>query len=78
MSIEKYYPRNGLWHWLTGQSPTPLGENRWDSKEQAESFAERQEEHASAFGISCHVVNEYSSEYPYYPWRVLCEGRKDL
>lgn len=77
MIFESYYPRNGLWHWLIGASPTPLGENRWDNRAAAESFGERQNEHVNMFEITCHTVSEYSSEYPEYPWRVLCEGRID-
>lgn len=74
MSIEAYYPRSGLWHWLTGAAPAPLGENKWATPEEARDFSKKQNGYVRVYGITCEVVNEYSSEHPSYPWRVLCSG----
>ena len=70
----EYYPRNGVWHWITGEAPTPLGENRWASLDDAKDFSSQYNDAVNEFGIECSVVNEFSPEHPQFPWRVLCSG----
>lgn len=74
MDFKSFFPHNGLWHWLVGSAPTPFGENRWTSEQEATRFSEQQNFYMNDFTISCHVVTEYSPKHPQHPWRVLCEG----